>query len=272
MPVRYVVGLGNPGPAYARSRHNIGWEVVEALRGRWDFPDFSDVLSPPGVAVTDGKFTPPPLSDSEKPVPMPVQGGLSTVWLVKPLNYMNRSGRSFAAWLDTQPESGLDAASRAAWSPPPPDENDDSPLDPEVDPFATDFSDEDETGTDPSDTWKSRQALARARCASILVVVDDFRLPLGRVRFRPDGSDGGHNGLSDMAAALGTEAYPRLRVGVGIPPPGVSHIDWVLRPLEGEDAIRWPLVAAFAADAVACWVANGFVWARDRFNGASLGE
>ncbi len=73
----------------------------------------------------------------------------------------------------------------------------------------------------------------------LLVVVDDAALDVGRVRFRPRGSPGGHNGLKSVSEALGTDEYPRLRIGVGIPPAGEDLSDWVLSrmPPEDEDVI-----------------------------------
>ena len=64
--------------------------------------------------------------------------------------------------------------------------------------------------------------------ARLLVVCDDLNLPLGKLRLRPSGSDGGHNGLKSIIGALGTDGFPRLRLGVGANPTGVDAADWVL--------------------------------------------
>ncbi|HEU0051945.1 MAG TPA: aminoacyl-tRNA hydrolase [Longimicrobium sp.] len=69
----------------------------------------------------------------------------------------------------------------------------------------------------------------------LLVIVDDVALEPGRVRFRPGGSAGGHNGLKSVEQALGTRDYPRLRVGVGAKPPGADLADWVLSPMPKAD-------------------------------------
>ena len=64
--------------------------------------------------------------------------------------------------------------------------------------------------------------------SEMLVVVDDFNIPLGTVRFRPNGSDGGHNGLESIIVAIQTEEFPRLRLGVGPDPEGVDVVAFVL--------------------------------------------
>src|SRR5512143_2933042 len=69
----------------------------------------------------------------------------------------------------------------------------------------------------------------------LLVLVDDVNLDVGRVRLRPEGSAGGHNGLKSIEAALGTRAYARLRVGVGARPPGIHLVDWVLSAMGPQD-------------------------------------
>ncbi|MEZ5964486.1 MAG: aminoacyl-tRNA hydrolase [Planctomycetota bacterium] len=87
---------------------------------------------------------------------------------------------------------------------------------------------------------------------ALLVVVDDFSLPLGKLRLRASGSSGGHNGLRSIEAALMTQAYPRLRVGIGAPQAGfVDHV--LARFSPDEDGILQPALAR-AADAVAGWL------------------
>lgn len=93
--------------------------------------------------------------------------------------------------------------------------------------------------------------------ADLLVVCDDINLPPGRIRIRSGGSDGGHKGLRSIIAALGTDAFPRLRVGVGLPPAHVDAAEWVL---EGPTAEEKPLVAEAverAVEAVAYWLQEG---------------
>jgi len=86
--------------------------------------------------------------------------------------------------------------------------------------------------------------------AEILAVVDDVALPFGKLRLRPSGSAGGHNGLRSMIESLGTDAFPRLRLGVGAAPPGTLLEDWVLAPFPKEERREVPEFVARAADAV----------------------
>jgi peptidyl-tRNA hydrolase, PTH1 family len=155
--VKVVIGLGNPGPEYDATRHNVGWWLLDRLAYEWDFPLFKREGR---ALVTDGSR------------------GDKRFRLMKPTTYVNRSGQALVALAslkDFQPERDL------------------------------------------------------------LVAVDDAALEVGRVRFRPRGSPGGHNGLKSVSRALGSDEYPRLRIGVGVPPEGVDLSDWVLSPMDPED-------------------------------------
>ena len=146
----------------------------------------------------------------------------------------------------------------------------------------------------------SRLLAERAGSAQdLVVIVDDVALPLGRLRVRPSGSDGGHNGLFSIASALGTEAFARVRIGVGpraTPPEhgaerdslprseggGVGGAaqhpprfmeplrDFVLADFLPDEKPRLREVIGLAADAVACLVAEGPAAAMDRFNGRTI--
>jgi len=99
----------------------------------------------------------------------------------------------------------------------------------------------------------------------ILVVLDDLALPLGRLRLRSSGSSGGHNGLESMLVQFGTDAIPRLRIGIGAAPRD-GGIDYVLSRFYEEEK---PLVRSTidrAADAVKCAIDNGLVSAMNNFN------
>lgn len=186
--MKVILGLGNPGPRYDATRHNVGWWALDRLARDWEMGPF--VQEGPALVARGHR------------------GGIP-VLLLKPMTWMNRSGSALG-------------------------------LLREVEAF------------DPS--------------RDLLVVVDDVALAPGRVRFRPGGSAGGHNGLRSVEAALGTDRYPRLRIGVGRSPPGVDLVDWVLSPMDPEDEeavlARLPELPA----AVDCWIAEGTEAAMSRFN------
>ncbi|MEW6750061.1 MAG: aminoacyl-tRNA hydrolase [Candidatus Latescibacterota bacterium] len=182
-----IVGLGNPGERYARTRHNIGFLAVEQLACPGGTPWGLEVECQARVRTA--------------------MLGERRVLLVQPQTYMNRSG----------------AAVRA---------------------LAARF------GCPPGD---------------LLVVLDDFLLDFGRLRFRRGGSDGGHNGLASILEALGTQAVPRLRVGIGQPSPQTSAIDYVLSPFGPDEPVS--ALAAEAAQAAAFCVEAGIEAAMNRYNG-----
>lgn len=100
----------------------------------------------------------------------------------------------------------------------------------------------------------------------ILCVVDDYALEFGRLRLRPNGSAGSHNGLKSLIAELGTQNFPRLRLGVGPVPEGWDAADFVLgRFAAGERKTLEELVAR-AADCAECWLDQGTQTAMNRFN------
>jgi PTH1 family peptidyl-tRNA hydrolase len=184
-----VVGLGNPGPRYERTRHNAGFLAIDELAAR-------------SRAV--GRLLPYVAWVAEATL------AGAEILLVKPQSFMNLSGQPVARLL----------AERAL---------------------------------SPSE---------------LVVVVDDVALPLGRVRVRPHGSDGGHNGLRSLVAALGTEAFARVRIGVGVePPPEPDLADFVLAEFLPEELKLLREVTVLAADAVACLLGDGVDTAMNRFNG-----
>ena len=102
----------------------------------------------------------------------------------------------------------------------------------------------------------------------VLVVSDDTALPLGRLRIRTKGSAGGHNGLKNIIQHLGTEEFPRLRVGVGEKPhPDYDMADWVLSKFTGEDKKAIDAAVKRAADAIECILAEGIDRGMGKFNG-----
>lgn len=101
----------------------------------------------------------------------------------------------------------------------------------------------------------------------VIVVSDETALPIGKLRIRRGGSAGGHNGLKSVIARLGTDQFPRIRLGVGDKPhPDYDMADWVLSAFKGQDAADMELVAKKAADAVECYITEGADRAMNRFN------
>ena len=102
----------------------------------------------------------------------------------------------------------------------------------------------------------------------VLVISDDVALPLGKLRIRAGGSAGGHNGLKNIIQHLGTDQFPRLRVGVGEKPhPDYDMADWVLGKFVGEDKKAIDAAVKRAADAIECILAQGIDRGMGKFNG-----
>jgi PTH1 family peptidyl-tRNA hydrolase len=106
-----------------------------------------------------------------------------------------------------------------------------------------------------------------ARPEDVLVVVDDVALELGHLRVRERGSHGGHNGLRSLIEWLGTEEYPRVRVGIRKGDPPADLADYVLSDFPQEDVLVVQETIGWAADAVEAVVADGVPAAMNRFNG-----
>ena len=101
----------------------------------------------------------------------------------------------------------------------------------------------------------------------VLVVSDEISLPLGKLRVRPKGSAGGHNGLKSIIASLGSDAFPRIRIGVGAPPhPDYDMADWVLSVFRNQDLEDMLAASERAAEAVTTYISNGPERAMNRFN------
>jgi len=185
--VRAIVGLGNPGRAYVRTRHNVGFRCVELLARRHELR-FSQRRE--AVTLATGQ----------------IRG--HEVVLVKPRTFVNESGRA-ATYL---------------------------------------------------------QARFRLSPGDLLVVLDDLALPLGKVRIRPGGSSGGHNGLQSMLEAVGTEEVPRIRVGIGPPDLGDNMVRHVLSPFRQEEMAVLDQAAVSVADAIEVILDQGLDIAMSRFN------
>lgn len=186
-----IVGLGNPGPNYEDTRHNVGFKVVDAmartLSVSFDRTRFKG-------RVAEGRL------DGTK------------VLLLKPQTFMNLSGESIRAAVDFHK----------------------IPLD------------------------------------RVIVVFDDVSLPMGRIRIRKKGSAGGHNGIKSTVQHLGTEAFPRLRVGIGAPNHDMVH--HVLGKFSPEEAKLLPVVVEASRDALLSILRNGIDAAMTEFNGFQAEE
>lgn len=100
----------------------------------------------------------------------------------------------------------------------------------------------------------------------VLVVSDEMSLPVGKIRIRPKGSAGGHNGLKSIISVLGTENFPRIRLGVGAPPPEYDVKDWVLSTFRNQDAEDFYAAAERAAQAVEAYITLGPEKAMNLYN------
>jgi PTH1 family peptidyl-tRNA hydrolase len=189
-----IFGLGNPGPKYKGTRHNVGFEVIDALAARWGADRFESL----GSALVARR----------RPA-----AGAEPVVLGKPMTFMNASGEAVA---------GVAAYYKI----------------------------------DPKD---------------VLVVLDEVQLPLGRLRLRPSGSAGGHNGLKSVVEHLGTEV-PRLRIGVGRGDERWDLADHVLARFTRDEREVVDRAVARAADAVELFVTDGILAAMNRFNPPPAGD
>ena len=103
----------------------------------------------------------------------------------------------------------------------------------------------------------------------LLIAFDEIDLPLGTLRLRPEGGSAGHNGMRSIIEQLGTEKYPRLRLGVGRPPGVKAAAGYVLKDFRGEDLEIITLTLDRAAEAAECFLREGLTTAMNRFNGAA---
>lgn len=111
--------------------------------------------------------------------------------------------------------------------------------------------------------WKEKEKI---ELENILVVVDDIALPFGAIRIKPSGSDAGHNGLKNIAQMLGTQAYPRLRFGIGDNFPRGCQIDYVLGHFTLDERQKLPVRVDEAVDAIKAFVLSGLQFAMCNFN------
>lgn len=182
-----IVGLGNPGPRYAPTRHNIGQMVLDELADRRG-ERFREHKA--GARVVETWLRP---------------GGDKLV-LAKPNSYMNTSGTPVAA-------------------------------------LARFYS------VDPE---------------RVLVIHDELDIPFDSIRMKTGGGHGGHNGVRDVARALGTADFPRVRAGIGRPPGRQDPADWVLAPFGSVEQKTLPIFLSDLADAVEQLVDEGLLAAQQK--------
>ena len=182
-----IVGLGNPGPRFAETRHNVGWRVLDLVSSRL------------GIPVNERR-------------PKAVLGvghlGGRRVVLAKPRTFMNNSGEAVEYLL----------------------------------------------------------ARFGGKPSSLLVIYDEMALLPGRIRLRAAGSDAGHNGIRSIIQAVGGTGFPRLRIGIGAPPPGLVARDYVLRKFEEDEAESILGAVDRASAAVLCVLEENIDTAMNRFN------
>ena len=185
-----IVGLGNPGKDYERTRHNCGFRAVDLLAGKL------------GCKIDKGKF--------QGLYGQTMYNGRKLM-LLKPQTYMNLSGRSvlqLSAYFNIPPQQ-------------------------------------------------------------IIVLFDDISLEPGRLRVRPDGSAGGHNGIKSIIQELGSQAFPRVKIGVGgKPDPNADLADWVLSGFTAKEEKALAVALENAADATLAIIEKGVPEAANRFNGS----
>lgn len=185
--MKYVItGLGNPGPEYAGTRHNIGFQALEALAGTFD------------AAFAPGRY-----ADTAH-----FRHKGRTFILLKPQTYMNLSGKAVRYWLDQE----------------------------------------------------------RLAPEQLLVVTDDLALPFGKVRLRASGGAGGHNGLASIIELLGTEGFPRLRIGIGSDFSRGRQSDYVLGRWSEQEQEELPERLELAGKAVLQFGLLGIAGAMNHFN------
>ena len=113
---------------------------------------------------------------------------------------------------------------------------------------------------------QSAMAFYQLAPADVLIVLDDLALPCGKIRLRPGGSSGGHNGLRDIEQSLSTSDYPRLRIGIDPAPPRQPGRDYVLGKFSEEQRKLLDPAIARACDAIVMWIEQGVGPAMNRFN------
>lgn len=181
-----IAGLGNIGPEYALTRHNVGFMTLDRLAAQHGLKFDTGRLAYGAELRHKGR----------------------TLYLIKPTTYMNLSGKAVGYWLKT----------------------------------------------------------LQVPLENLLVVTDDIALPFGKLRVKGKGSHGGHNGLRSVQETLGTDAYARLRFGVGDDFPKGRQVDYVLGEFEGADLAALPERLNRAGEVVLNFCTIGLQLTMNNFN------
>lgn len=183
-----IVGLGNPGPAYRHTRHNFGFLAIDELSNALNIQvrrlKFKAMLG-------EGRF------------------GDSKVVLVKPMTFMNESGRAVA------------------------------PL----------------------------MHFYKLPLSNLLVIHDDLDLPLGTLRLRPSGGTSGQRGMASIITQLGTQEFPRMRLGIGRPPGQMDPVEYVLKDFLPSEQELLKIVLQTAVEASQTFIAEGLTKTMNKYNG-----
>ena len=209
-------GLGNPTREYERTRHNLGFMVLDALarkcrlrfRNRGSWQEACCRL------------------------------GGNDCFLVKPMTYMNDSGRPVREFLSRHAGGRRKDAGKT----------------------------QKRRRKDAGDDSRERSDSA----VPFLVVFDDLALPFGRIRIRPSGSDGGHQGMASIIAELNTTDFPRVRLGIGAPQVGMDAAMYVLSEFQPEEQRYLPDVIAAGRDALRVIAEQSLNAAMNEFNSREL--
>ena len=185
-----VAGLGNIGLEYQHTRHNIGFDVVDAFVRKQAISFHTDRLADVAECKIKGR----------------------TVFCIKPSTYMNLSGKAIKYWMDKE----------------------------------------------------------RIEPANLMVIVDEVALPLDRLRVRTAGSSGGHNGLKSIEESLLTDAYPRLRFGVGNNYPKGRQVEYVLGKWNPDELPMVIKKTAVCTELIENYILQGIAPVMNQYNKLSI--
>lgn len=186
-PMKYlIVGLGNMGPDYDGTRHNVGFDVVDYLAEKLNVKFKNDMLGDLAEIKHKGR----------------------TLVLLKPSTYMNRSGKAVNYWLQKK----------------------------------------------------------KIKNSNLLIILDDLNLPFGRIKIKPKGKNGGHNGLKDIDQMLGGNLYARLRIGIGNDFHSGQQVNYVLGNWNKEEENALPEILKKSGDAALSFAAIGVNFTMNEFN------